>query len=1343
MWRGTTSEMVQLLKSIFRLDSDQHARRTVEKNLRILDPYYYLFETHVLFDDAFEDDENGNRIPSRYVKQLVAAVHVAGAYVHGAEKVFEDPIKISTLYGGYLVWLLPGKNQAVLFVSTILGPATILLTSASALLTAFSTLTIAESYTISVLPPLRYILVFCSTHIQVDEYSRERTEETDEAILQSIRKTVAETQQQQQQLLADAKSRTAVRVQDCIAKLSEEKTVLFVPIRKEHGQELLVDVNPRATSTNLEIINKNMNFIHFSIVLIFIINCFAGPLEDIANMPDLTLFYQQLIRHQDIQMLLQGVYPQQQSGGMNDFTIFAPNNDAMMHLNRKNEDPNLLWKYHIAPGRYDEQILYNMAQTKFDQANPRQTVGIRAQNNLPTIALPFQVFFGLGFYGGTGPHVNESYDNAGYGLGGISWLTHTSLNQTNLFENSMLPRPPIVNNYNQKQNYFASQGNSLPNSPNLFPQNLTNNFNPIFNPNVNTQYLQNPSVPYMNYNPYIQQPNYGQMGPSGNIGVLRPTINNAFILQSRRMSRGIIHVIDNILWPPERRDQTQYKTAYDALEDRQFSRLRQLAERSDYFRSELRSMHHQTWFLPNDQAFASMGPSLSFLFEQFYMNNTNDINEFIKSHVTPLVLYPRTMDSTKQITTLSENKWFTFRTVSQPDHSFQVDVICGRHVARILVHRPEDIRLYGNGIVYPISTILSTQIRSAADELSRSYQYFINLVQQSGDLELMNLLQGTPNMNIYNPQNVFNITVLIPQQMSIQQFGNLRELSMHLRRHILQLPVYTDESISPPIVPNSFAQQNTYQTGLQQQEQTLIPQQQQQPFIPQQSLIPQQQQPFIPQQQHPFIPGGFNQQQQPQFQFPQFQRTGSRSDKKKPRRRRQINTPSNTNFQSQQYSPKQYPNQQQQQNPNYYPMFSHQPSTIFQNDQIYPTMDPQYSIQAQISSGAQGNIVTLVGRSMNSLPFTATILNSESNIPVKNGVMHVIRGIVSGMIIPLEGILTSLQGTSSFAQLLQQTRVFEQLKQTNRPYTLFIPTNAALQSIGTTTNINQLRHFVLRHICPDVLLDPTSNILRRSAGYYNRDQNLKNNPKQQQQSSRQKRQDWMNTRRNYSKFLNRQGLQSSNLGPGYFQLQQQVYGGYPAAPSPFGSNNQLYNPGYVMNGYAPPNSEYLPGYNGTYSSNQNVNFNNLGVPNQPTSNTVWNGTKYVPVNPQVNIGPNNEAQNYYQNAGGYAGGSTYVSGSQSCIAMTGERITVQPLAGTQPELNNPNFIVTCCGDQSVNSMVQSYNVYQPNFAVYLIGRSLLSQGQTINTMYNSTTKLVPSYIFLFIISIILKQTHQF
>jgi hypothetical protein len=53
----------------------------------------------------------------------------------------------------------------------------------------------------------------------------------------------------------------------------------------------------------------------------------------------------------------------------------------------------------------------------------------------------------------------------------------------------------------------------------------------------------------------------------------------------------------------------------------------------------------------------------------------------------------------------------------------------------------------------------------------------MTLVQQSGDLELINLLQGATNVNVYNPQNSINVTVLIPQQMSIQQLGNPLELS--------------------------------------------------------------------------------------------------------------------------------------------------------------------------------------------------------------------------------------------------------------------------------------------------------------------------------------------------------------------------------------------------------------------------------------------------------------------------------------------------------------------------------------------------------------------------------------
>lgn len=54
----------------------------------------------------------------------------------------------------------------------------------------------------------------------------------------------------------------------------------------------------------------------------------------------------------------------------------------------------------------------------------------------------------------------------------------------------------------------------------------------------------------------------------------------------------------------------------------------------------------------------------------------------------------------------------------------------------------------------------------------------MNLVQQSGDLELLNLLQGSNSMNTFNPQNSLNITVLIPQQLSIQQLGNSQDLSM-------------------------------------------------------------------------------------------------------------------------------------------------------------------------------------------------------------------------------------------------------------------------------------------------------------------------------------------------------------------------------------------------------------------------------------------------------------------------------------------------------------------------------------------------------------------------------------
>lgn len=44
MWHETRYEMTQLLKSIFRMDSDHSARRNAQKYFGIKDPDYYEFE---------------------------------------------------------------------------------------------------------------------------------------------------------------------------------------------------------------------------------------------------------------------------------------------------------------------------------------------------------------------------------------------------------------------------------------------------------------------------------------------------------------------------------------------------------------------------------------------------------------------------------------------------------------------------------------------------------------------------------------------------------------------------------------------------------------------------------------------------------------------------------------------------------------------------------------------------------------------------------------------------------------------------------------------------------------------------------------------------------------------------------------------------------------------------------------------------------------------------------------------------------------------------------------------------------------------------------------------------
>ncbi|VDO40632.1 unnamed protein product [Haemonchus placei] len=111
MWHETTHEMTCMLKSIFRMDEDQCARRNAQKYLKVIDPDYYEFEAHIFFDDAFDTDEYGNPVINKFVKQLVEVVDQAASAVHQTQMRLKPPKKITTPYGGRLQYILPGKNK--------------------------------------------------------------------------------------------------------------------------------------------------------------------------------------------------------------------------------------------------------------------------------------------------------------------------------------------------------------------------------------------------------------------------------------------------------------------------------------------------------------------------------------------------------------------------------------------------------------------------------------------------------------------------------------------------------------------------------------------------------------------------------------------------------------------------------------------------------------------------------------------------------------------------------------------------------------------------------------------------------------------------------------------------------------------------------------------------------------------------------------------------------------------------------------------------------------------------------------------------------------------------------
>ncbi|XP_052242460.1 chitin synthase chs-1-like [Dreissena polymorpha] len=110
MWHETKIEMIQLMKSIFRMDRDQNIRRNAEILTGKEDKDFYEFEAHIFFDDCMDLDDDEELVPNSFVRELLSVLQESVNSVYAKSMKLMQPFIVPTPYGGQIVYQMPGEN---------------------------------------------------------------------------------------------------------------------------------------------------------------------------------------------------------------------------------------------------------------------------------------------------------------------------------------------------------------------------------------------------------------------------------------------------------------------------------------------------------------------------------------------------------------------------------------------------------------------------------------------------------------------------------------------------------------------------------------------------------------------------------------------------------------------------------------------------------------------------------------------------------------------------------------------------------------------------------------------------------------------------------------------------------------------------------------------------------------------------------------------------------------------------------------------------------------------------------------------------------------------------------